>query len=104
MRGVGIDFGKPPVLDSGDDTASGNAHGTISVKLFDSHASDLWGHHFVRQLLTTNIPARLRRNQKQSISRKGAKAAKGKMTPNLAFLASWRENNPNHRNKMTAAA
>jgi len=30
----------------------------------------------------------------QNISRKGAKAAKKKMNPNLAFLASWRENNP----------
>jgi hypothetical protein len=30
----------------------------------------------------------------RNISRKGAKVAKKKMIPNLAFLASWRENNP----------
>ena len=30
----------------------------------------------------------------RNISRKGAKAAKEKINPNLAFLASWRENNP----------
>ena len=36
MRGVGIDFGQSPVLDSRHDAASGNTHGAVGVKLLGS--------------------------------------------------------------------
>ena len=40
MREVDIDLGQPPVLDSRHYAASGNAHGTLGVKLLDGHGSD----------------------------------------------------------------
>src|ERR1700738_4650419 len=44
------------------------------------------------------VPARQSRNQKnRSISREDAKAQSKKRFPNLAFLASWREEYPNPR-------
>jgi hypothetical protein len=91
MREVDIDLGQPPVLDSRHDAASGNAHGTISVKLLDSHESDydciIW------ETVTTTKWSRNQNSDYLPQRRKGRKEIK---LPDLAFLASWRENNPKH--------
>ncbi len=62
MCGVGIDLGQPPVLDSRDYAASGNAHGTIGVSCWMAMEVAMIA-SFGRHLLPTKSLARSRRNQ-----------------------------------------
>jgi hypothetical protein len=95
LAATGADFTKQPEkAHAQDENDKEDPEGEKEIRAWKLRQSLLalsMGNEAVKTRATTEKPTRLRRNQSREYLPQRRKGRKGRTIPNLAFLASWRE-------------